>query len=210
MPLRDATRYTNFKHSFSTKTSLAFRAVRCGQKKTYHDFLNIFSISILITILTQTDMLYSYKCILCDFETYFQRKPNRPFPKSCNISLEHTYGKINVYIYYMWVIKSNKTTCNMHFFLAIKSFSCSELIFPVSLAYYLSVWSVCSVLALNLGMLHSDWFGLHTAGGWGRGRGKNRAIKRFRNSASSNQDFISIPINRTALLAFVSVGSCGL
>ncbi len=27
----------------------------------------------LITILTQTDMLYSYKCILCEFETYFQR-----------------------------------------------------------------------------------------------------------------------------------------
>ncbi len=44
----------------------------------YHDFLNLFSISILITILTQTDMLYSYKCILCEFETYFQRKPIRP------------------------------------------------------------------------------------------------------------------------------------
>ncbi len=87
-----------------------------------------------------------------EFETYFQRKPIRPFPKSCNMSIEQTYGKIQF----------------------------------------------CSVLALNLGALHSDWFGLHTAGGWGRGRGKNRVIKRFRNRASSNHDFISI--NRTALI----------
>ncbi len=46
----------------------------------------------------------------------FQRKPIRPFPKSCNMSLEQTNGKIHIYIYiyymYMWVIKSNKTTCN--------------------------------------------------------------------------------------------------
>ncbi len=47
-------------------------------------------------ILTQTDMLYSYKCILCGFETYFQRKPIRPFPKSCNMFLEQTYGKIHI------------------------------------------------------------------------------------------------------------------
>ncbi len=87
------------------------------KKKNFHYFLNFFSISILITILTQTDMLYSYKCILCEFETYFQRKPIRPFPKRCNMSLEQTYGKVNIYIYmYMWVIKSNKTTCNTHFF----------------------------------------------------------------------------------------------
>ncbi len=37
-------------------------------------------------------------------------------------------------------------------------------------------------------------------GGWGRGAEKNRAIKRFRNRAISNRDFISISINRTALL----------
>ncbi len=80
------------------------------------------------------------------------------------------------------------------FFLATKSLSCSELIFPVSLAYYLSVCPVCSVL------LQSDWFGQHTVGGWGRGAEKNRAIKRFRNRAISNRDFISISINRTALL----------
>ncbi len=63
------------------------------------------------------------------------------------------------------------------FFLATKSLSCSELIFPVTLAYYLSVCPVCSVLALNLGALHSNWFGLQSAGGWGRGHGKNCAIK---------------------------------
>ncbi len=56
------------------------------KKKTITIFEQKKSISILITILTQTDMLYSYKCILCEFETYFQRKPIRPFPKSCNMS----------------------------------------------------------------------------------------------------------------------------
>ncbi len=73
-------------------------------KKNYHDFLIFFSISILITILTQTDMLYSYECILCEFETYFQRKPIRALPKSCNMSLEQTYGKKKkIYIYYMYM-----------------------------------------------------------------------------------------------------------
>ncbi len=70
-----------------------------------------FSISILITILTQTDMLYSYKCILCEFETYFRRKPIRPFPKSCNMSLEQSYCKIHIYILYVYVsnqIQQNK------------------------------------------------------------------------------------------------------
>ncbi len=72
-------------------------------KKTYHDFLIFFSISILITILTQTDMLYSYKCFLCEFETYFQRKPIRPFPKSCNMSLQKHAKYIQVYILYVYV-----------------------------------------------------------------------------------------------------------
>ncbi len=67
-------------------------------KKTYYDFLFYFSISILITILTQTDMLYGYKCILCEFETFFQRKLIRPFPKILNMSLEQTYAKIHIYI----------------------------------------------------------------------------------------------------------------
>ncbi len=56
-----------------------------------------FSILNLITILTQTDMLYGDTCILCEFETYFQRKPIRPFPKSLNMSLEQTYAKIHIY-----------------------------------------------------------------------------------------------------------------
>jgi len=70
-------------------------------------------ILILITVLTQTDMLYSYKCILCEFETYFQRKPIRPFTKSCSMSLEQTYGKIhNIYILYVYV--SNQIPKKQH------------------------------------------------------------------------------------------------
>ncbi len=89
------------------------------------------------------------------------------------------------------------------FVLATKSLSCSELIVPVSLAYYLSVCPVCSVLALNLGavLIGSD----NILREVGAGRRKNRAIKRFRNRTSSNHDFISISINRTAL---VSMRAC--
>ncbi len=50
-------------------------------------------------------MLYSYKCILCEFETYFQRKPIRPFPKSCNMSLEQTHI---LYVYVSNQIQQNK------------------------------------------------------------------------------------------------------
>ncbi len=86
-------------------------AVRYGQKKLSRFF---YFISILIMILTQTDMLYSYKCILCEFETYFQRKPIRPFPKSCNMSLKQTYGKIHIYtyIYILYVYVSNQIQQN--------------------------------------------------------------------------------------------------
>ncbi len=91
---------------------IQIRAVRYEKKKLSRFFF-FFLISILITILTQTDMLYSYKCILCEFETYFQRKPNRPFPKSCNTSLEQTYGKIHIYIYiYIYVYVSNQIQQN--------------------------------------------------------------------------------------------------
>ncbi len=76
------------------------------------------------------------------------------------MSLEQTYGKIHLYILYVYVSNQIQQNNMQHaFFLATKSLSCSELIFPVSLACYLSVCPVCSVLALNLGMLHSDWFG---------------------------------------------------
>ncbi len=57
-------------------------------------------------------MLYSYKCILFEFETYFQRKPIRPFPKSCNMYLEQTYGKIHIYIYILYVYVSNQIQQN--------------------------------------------------------------------------------------------------
>ncbi len=81
-------------------------------KNKLSHFFFFFFISILITILTQTDMLYSYTCILCEFETYFQRKPLRPFPKSCNMSLEQTYGKIHIYIYILYVYVSNQIQQN--------------------------------------------------------------------------------------------------
>ncbi len=83
-------------------------------KNNISRYFYFFSITILITILTQTDMLYSYKCILCEFETYFQRKPIRPFPKSCNMSLEQTYGKIHIYmyIYILYVYVSNQIQQN--------------------------------------------------------------------------------------------------
>ncbi len=99
---------THFTAGYTLYNCVCDRAVRYGQKKNITIFWKKKS------ILTQTDMLYSYKCILCEFETYFQRKPIRPFPKSCNMSLEQTWQNTYVYIYYMymWLIKSNKTTCN--------------------------------------------------------------------------------------------------
>ncbi len=95
-------------------------------------------------------------------------------------------------------LRSACSACNMHYVLATKSLSCSELIFPVSLAYYLSVCPVCSVLALNLGavLIGSDSILREV----GAGAQKKLCYKRFRNPASSNHDFISISINRTALL----------
>ncbi len=114
----------------------AYRIGLCDvDKKNLSRFLDFFSISILITILTQTDMLYSYKCILCEFETYFQRKPTRPFPKSCKMSLEQTYGKIHIYIF----IKSNKTICNMHFFFGHQVL----ILFWTHLPCFFSILSVC-------------------------------------------------------------------
>ncbi len=163
-----------------------------------------FSISNLITILTQTDMLYGYKCILCEFETYFQRKPIRPFPKSLNMSLEQTYAKIHIYIYiyymYMWLIKSNKTACNMHFF-----GHQVLILFWNHLPCFFSTLSVCVPgLFCSRAQFSCAAFWLVQIAYCGRrlglGCGKNHAIKRFRNRASSNHDFISISMNRPALL----------
>ncbi len=64
-------------------------------------YISLLIIPCIIYHVTNKEIfnLYSYKCILCEFETYFQRKPIRPFPKSCNMSLEQTNGKIHIYIY---------------------------------------------------------------------------------------------------------------
>ncbi len=71
---------------FSKKTSLLFSSrktltyildgLRVGlcdmdKKKPIAISLINFAISILIIILTHTDMLYSHKCIQCEFEMYF-------------------------------------------------------------------------------------------------------------------------------------------
>ncbi len=127
---------------FCTNRTLILGLCVVDKKKT---FLKL--ISILITILTQTDMLYSYKCILCEFETYFQRKPIRPFPKSCNMSLEQTYGKIHIHIYiyiyymYMRVIKSNKTTCIFFGHQVL-------ILFWTHLPCFFSILSVCMPICL--------------------------------------------------------------
>ncbi len=194
---------------WSNKTQRMCLLVQCEvglcdvDQKKLSRFLEFISISIWIMILTQTDMLYSYKCILCEFETYFQRKPIRTFPKSCNMSLEQTYGKIHIYVYiyyiYMWVIKSNKTTCNMHFF-----GHQVLILFWTHLPCFFSILSVCmSGLFCSRTQFRraAFWFvRIAYCGRLGRGCEKNHTIKWFRNRASSNHDFILISINRTALV----------
>ncbi len=72
------------------------------------------------------------------------------------------------------------------------------ILFWTHLPWFFSILSVCMP-----GLFCSAAFGLVRiayCGRLGQGRRKNRAIKRFRNRASSNHDFISISINRTALL----------
>ncbi len=75
-------------------------------------YISLLIIPCIIYHVTNKETLtFSYKCILCEFETYFQRKPSRPFPKSCNMSLEQTNGKIHIYILYVYVsnqIQQNK------------------------------------------------------------------------------------------------------
>ncbi len=73
------------------------------------------------------------------------------------MSLEQTYGKKHKYILYVYVSNQIQQNNMQHAFsLATKSLACSELIFPVSLAYYLSVCPICSVLTLRR---CSDLFG---------------------------------------------------
>ncbi len=80
-------------------------------------YISLLIIPFIIYHVTNKETLtFTVINAFCVNETYFQRKPIRPFPKSCNMSLEQTNGKIHIYIYiyymYMWVIKSNKTRCN--------------------------------------------------------------------------------------------------
>ncbi len=82
------------------------------------------------------------------------------------------------------------SACNMHFF-----GHQVLILFWTHLPCFFSILSVCMP-----GLFCSAAFWLvRIAYCWRLGR-KNRAIKRFRNRAISNRDFISISINRTALL----------
>ncbi len=83
--------------------------------------------------------------------------------------------------------------CNMHFF-----GHQVLILFWTHLPCFFSILSVCMP-----GLFCSAAFWLVRiayCGRLGRGAEKNRAIKRFRNRAISNRDFISISINRTALI----------
>ncbi len=137
-------------------------------------------------------MLYSYKCILCEFETYFQRKPIRPFPKSCSMSLEQTYGKIHIFILYVYVSNQIQQN-NMHFGHQVL------ILFWTHLPCFFSILSVCMPgLFCSRAQFRRAAFWLVRIAYCGKlGPGKNCAMKRFRNCAISNHDFISI--YRTAL-----------
>ncbi len=84
------------------------------------------------------------------------------------------------------------SACNMHFF-----GHQVLILFWTHLPCFFSILSVCMP-----GLFCSAAFWLVRiayCGRLGRGAEKIRAIKRFRNRAISNRDFISISINRTAL-----------
>ncbi len=93
------------------------------------------------------------------------------------------------------------SACNMHFF-----GHQVLILFWTHLPCFFSTLSVCMP-----GLFCSAAFWLVRiayCGRLGRGAEKNRAIKRFRNRAISNRDFISISINRTALLCFFTKVVC--
>lgn len=62
---------------YSSPLEVSIRAVPYEQKKKpiVISFIS-FAISILMMILTHTDMLYSHKCIQYELETFFQKKTN--------------------------------------------------------------------------------------------------------------------------------------
>ncbi len=137
---------------------ISSRAVWCGQKKPITISSFFFSISIWITILTQT--CFTVINAFCVNLKHIAKGNQLDLSQKVVTSLEQIHGKIHIYIYiYIYILfvyvnnQIQQNNMQHAFFLATKSLSCSELIFPVSLAYYLSVCPVCSVL------LHSDWFG---------------------------------------------------
>ncbi len=103
----------------------------------------------------------------------------------------------------MWVNKSNKTTCNMHFFFGHQVL----ILFWTHLPCFFSIRSVCMPgLFCSRAQFRRAAFWLVRIAYCGRlgARKKNHAIKWFRNRTSSNHDFISISINRTALIWYLT------
>ncbi len=84
------------------------------------------------------------------------------------------------------------SACNMHFF-----GHQVLILFWTHLPCFFSILSVCMPGLFCCILIGSDSILREVGAG---AQKKNRAIKRFRNRAISNRDFISISINRTALL----------
>ncbi len=75
-------------------------------------YLYIYICSCVVLLLYH---FYSLHCPLSGPDLiYISRKPIRPFPKSCNMSLEQTNGKIHTYIYIciLYVYVSNQIQQN--------------------------------------------------------------------------------------------------
>ncbi len=68
-------------------------------------YISLLNIPCIIYHVTNKETLtFTVINIFCVNLKHFQRKPIRPFPKSCNMSLEQTNGKIHIYnILYVYV-----------------------------------------------------------------------------------------------------------
>ncbi len=63
-------------------------------------YISLLIIPCIIYYVTNKDTLtFTVINAFCVNLKHFQRKPIRPFPKSCNMSLEQTNGNIYIYIY---------------------------------------------------------------------------------------------------------------
>ncbi len=115
------------------------------------------------------------------------------------MSLEQTYGKIHIiykYIYIYIYVSNQIQQNNMQ-----HAFFWSPIPYPVLNSSSLFLLHTICLFCSRAQFRRPAFLLVQIAycGRLGPGRGKNRAIKRFRNRASSNHDFISISINRTAL-----------